>query len=695
MSILSEAIYLDDIDRSLWRSNYIGPGYRSVCYNVDFSTKNGQIILFGYDLNDNPKVFVMPWKSYVKYVVKYETNELDIYDRYIATKEFKNVWERKKWVENATGITIVECLRPEQEILHFLFDNDVLNSNFNKQPLKIHYFDIETEISDQFEKPIDARNRINMMTIYDSTTEKFYTWSLEHAEIDFKEDPLCNYPKDKFIFFEFHNDEAALLEHFLDWYENNYPDLNFGWNSRQYDWPYLTRRIENVLGKGAAQRLSPIGKYYIKTVNHDNVRADVAAEIEVNIDGLFIVDGLVLYRDKFQISKPDGGFSLDNIGEVEGCGHKIHYEGTLKDLYLKDFQKFYEYNLRDVDLVKRIEDKCKMVQLARTITSFGLSQYSTIYSSISYLIGSVIQFARIKMNRVMVSYVGEKKRFDGFEGAFVFPTQAGIQKKGIGAIDFASLYPSLIRALNASPETFVGKLLIQYKDATGTLLPINEKNELYFDVFDDELVKSENIAGFYLKYPNGKRKSIEIDKLRMWIKLHGIYTANNTLFRKHEEKTGIIPKWCEYFYNQRKATKKKMLGIFHELNDPNIHFTDDVIAVKKTEMANFDSRQIAIKNMINSIYGMMGTSHSPIANLDMAQSITRSGRFCNTNASMYILKYFQKNYDPNFKGYRIKVYNKDKDPELWDKSKWIDVAAVGGDTDSCVASTKIRIKYCG
>lgn len=692
-SLISNAIYLDDVDRSLWRANYIGPGYRSVCYTTDFSTKEGKIILFGFDQNENPKTFIMPWKSHVKYEVKYQTSELDIYDKFVATKEFKNVWERKKWVENAPGIKIVECLRPESEVLHFLFDEDVLTDSFNKQPLRIHYFDIETEISDQFERPADARNRINMMTIYDTLTEKFYTWSLEHAEINFTEEPLCHYPKDQFVFFEFHDDENALLEHFLDWYEDNYPDVNFGWNTRAYDWPYVVRRIENVLGKGAAQRLSPVNRYFIKQVNHDNERADVSAEIEANIDGLFIADGLVLYRDKFGISKPDGGFTLDNIGEVEGCGHKIHYEGTLKDLYLKDYQKFYEYNVRDVDLVKRIEEKCKMIPLARTITSFGLSQYPTIYSSISYLIGSVISFAKTEMNRVMVSYVGEKKHFDGFEGAFVFPTQAGVKKRGIGAIDFASLYPSLIRALNASPETFIGKVLIHYCDSTGTPLPVNEINELYFDIFDDEVAKAPNIIGFSLKYPDNRRQSISLDKLREWIKKHGIYTANNTIFRKHSEKVGVIAKWCEYFYGQRKATKKKMLAIFHELHDPNKHFTEEEIKIKETQRENYDSRQGAMKNMINSIYGQMGSAYSPIANLDIAQSITRTGRFCNTNASMFVLKHFQENYDPNFKGYRIKVYNKDKDPELWEKSKWINVAAVGGDTDSCIGSTKIRIKY--
>lgn len=679
-SLISNAIYLEDVPKETLRQNYIGNGYRSICYTTDPTTKQGRIILFGFDKADNPTTYIIPWKSHVKYVVKYPTQELDIYDRYIATKEFNNVWERKKWLENAAGLKIVECFRPESEALHFLFDRDNLDENFNKQQIRIHYFDIETEISDQFEKPVDARNRINMMTIYDTKHEKFFTWSLEHADIQFNEEPLKDYPKDKFVFFEFHNDENAMLEHFLDWYEDNYPDVNFGWNTKAYDWPYVVRRIENTLGKGAAQRLSPMNKYFVKQVNHDNGRADVAAEIEVSIDGLFIADGLALYRDKFGLGKPDGGFTLDNIGETEGCGHKIQYEGTLKDLYIKDYQKFYEYNVRDVDLCMRIEQKKKMIPLARTITSFGLSQYPTIYSSISYLVGSVTSFAKTEMNRVMVSYVGEKKHFDGFEGAFVFPAQVGVFRGGSATVDFASLYPSNIRSINASPETYRGKVLINYKAPNGDLLPVNERDELPFDIFDDKAISASNIAGFTLKLPDGRRQTVDVMKLRAWIEKHGIYTANNTIFLKHEEKWGVVAKWCEYFYMLRKATKKKMGTIDKILHDKTLNLTEEERNAKILEYENLNSRQGAIKNMLNSVYGQMGSAYSPLANLDIAQSITRQGRMCNIKSSEYAVTYFRENFDPTYKGFNISVLDPShpeyaKTPKIW-------TVAISGDTDS-------------
>lgn len=645
-NFLNSAVYLDDIPFDQWK-NYIGNGYRSCVYMQD-AEKNGRIILFGFDKEGNPKTFICPHKSHLCYNVKFKTPDVDIYGHYVATKWFKNKYERDIYVKNANGLNIVECYKPEQEFLHKLFDKDSFNESFNKQKIRIHYLDIETEMSESFEKPSDARNRINMLTIYDSKTEKFYTWSLEHAEIDFNEDPLKDYPKDKFVLFEFHNDEIAMLEHFISWLEDNYADVVYGWNIKAYDIPYVTRRIENVLGKNEARRLSPVGKYFIKEVNHDNERADVSAEIEVTIAGLFIADGLILYRDKFMISHPDGGYTLDNIGEIEGCGHKIHYNGTLKDLYIKDWQKFYEYNVRDVDLCKRIDDKCKMINQARTVTSCGVSDYNTIYGSISYLISSVTAFAKVQMNgKIFNSYVAEKKNFPPFEGAFVFPTIPGVYRGGIGTIDFASLYPSIIRSINISPETYVGKVLIHYYDDMGIETAPDLDHEPAFNIHDDTIAKSKKVASYSLMLPNGKRKKIDLEWLRNIVKDKCIYSANNTLFLKHEVKTGIIPLWCKFYYTNRKATKKKMLAIYHQLHNEEIKskMSEVEIFEAETKMENYNSLQLAYKSMINSIYGCMGNGFSSLANPHLAQSITRTGKFCNTSTQAYVRKLFERLYN--------------------------------------------------
>lgn len=639
-SVFSNAIYLDEVPRDQWK-NYFGNGYRSVAYLTDHERK-GQIVLFGFDPAGNRKTYIIPWKSWIKYRVKYETAEKDIYENYVETRWFNSSFDRKKRLDEiGNSLHIVECLSPEQEFLQEAFYKVALDPDFNKQELRVQFIDIETEISETFMRPNEAGNRINMITIYDSETKKYYTWSLEHAEIDFKEEPLCNYPKDKFVFYEFHNSEERLLEHFVDWIEANYPDVSMGWNTKGFDWPYIVRRIENVLGKGAAARLSPVGKYRIKEINHDNERADVGAEIEVDIAGLFIADGLVLYRDKFHLAGGplDGGHGLSNVGEHEGLGKKIQYQGTLKDLYLKDYQKFYEYNVRDVDLVVKIEEKCKMIALSRMVAGAGLCNYDTIYSSISYLIGSVTQFARLHMDRVFQSYLNVKKEREAYEGAYVFEPIPGVYDGGIACVDFNSLYPSSIRAMNLSPETYVGKVSkIMDIDKLGGNWRVAFNSEEPIDLGDPSLKE----LWFYPVGDIKKRKKITKDALLKLLETKCIFTRNNTLFLKHSVKQGVVSGWCKHFYALRKSTKKKMQALDLAIYKKEI--PEDKIAETKVEIQNLDAKQMAYKLAINSIYGILGTNHSPLYIVELAQSITRLGKFCNISASKYIAKTFREKY---------------------------------------------------
>jgi DNA polymerase elongation subunit (family B) len=495
-----------------------------------------------------------------------------------------------------------------------------------------------------------------MITLYDTETEKFYTWSLSDAKIDFKEEPLRDMDKSNFVFYSFNNNEIKMMEHFIHFWETNYPGTVVGYNSQAYDLPYIIRRIENILTKGDAARLSPIGKYFIREVNHDNERANVQAEIEVDISGIFSADEMVLYRDKFKV-KPalDGGYSLNNVGEVEGLGKKIHYSGTLKDLYEKDYQKFYEYNVRDVDLLKRIEEKCKLIPLARRVAGSGLTNYNAIYSSISYLVGSLIAFGKTEMegSPICQSYLNEKKESEGYEGAYVFPPVVGLYKGGIACVDFNSLYPSTIRALNLSPETYVGKII-----------PIGSPNP------DDPLdLDNTEITTFYLKPPTGQTRQLSKDELLELCKTKCIFTRNNTLFLKHSVKQGLVSAWSKHFYGLRKSTKKEMQAL--EMKLYNKEITDPVeIKRAKIQVENLNNMQMAVKIMLNSIYGILGCGHSPIANNEIAQTITRTGKFANMSAATYIKEWFKE---------KFKVSDDYVTP-------------VSGDTDSVIGSTKIFVK---
>ena len=134
-SVFSKAIYLDEVPHDQWK-NYFGNGYRSVAYLTDHERK-GQIVLFGFDTAGNRKTFIIPWKSWIKYRVKYETVEKDIYENYVETKWFNSSFDRKKRLDDiGSSLHIVECLRPEQEFLQEAFYKVALEPDFNKQDLR-------------------------------------------------------------------------------------------------------------------------------------------------------------------------------------------------------------------------------------------------------------------------------------------------------------------------------------------------------------------------------------------------------------------------------------------------------------------------------------------------------------------------------------------------------------------------------
>jgi DNA polymerase elongation subunit (family B) len=733
-----EFIDLTNIDEKEIR-NIFGPGYRYCCYKTTgrrfgghgTQPSNGQgVILFlGYDKQGNPQNYKIPHKSHVKYVVKYKTQEKDIFGRYVETKYFNNTTDRKNFIDNFPDkANIIECLPPQNEFLHKYFDEYALDESFNTFPLRIQYYDIETEISDDgFEEASTARQRINMITIYDNKTEKFYTWSLEHIEPDFSDEYdengnlinsccLKDAPLDKFVIYEFSDDEARMLRHFHDWFIRNRPDVFMGFNSQAFDLGYIMNRMERVLGnpdrvvdKEGHSRdrwckwvkdLSPVGKVRERHNNTDNERANKQAEYLYEIDGIFNADLLILYRDKYKIKQPlDGGNGLDNIGEVE-CGiNKIHYKGTkapngetihsLKDLYLKDWNRFYKYNVMDVEVLRRVEEKVKTIPLSRTITSSGLSNYDAIYSSIGYLIGSLIMFAKTQMGIVFTSYKGVEKESIPFEGAFVFPPIPGLYRGGIMTVDFSSLYPSSIRAGNFSPETYVGKISrFPIEDPTMEFFtkepPIDlngidiigkdrrTNNEVDYDErfkHKYENIDDTKIEKFYLLPANGgKQKVITRKQLDELLETKCIFTRNNTLFLKHSVKQGVVSSWSTHFYNLRKKTRKTMEklddDIFKGLIEKN------KIKEAKEKIQNLNDKQQAIKIMINSIYGILSTSFSPVYNPYISQSITRLGKFLNISSSEFIKMWLKDNYGI--------------------KDDYI--VTVSGDTDSAVSPTTLRIR---
>jgi len=597
----------------------VGHGYRNACWippsNFGGKTGVGKIKLFGYDKEGNEAEFVFPFYPSVKYEVKQHTSEKDLYGKNIATKWFDDTQARRAWCEAMEGkAKIISCYPPEQEFLLGLFRKYVFDDTFNHQKIRTHYIDIEVAIENEFPEPEVAKYPINLITVCDSRDRKFYSWALGDVK-----NTITDFEVELRAF----DSESELLTDYLKWHTENYPSIFAGWNTKFFDITYIVKRMENVLGKENSRRFSPIGKYSMREDKKQYGKKFISVKGISNLDMLF------LYRDKFNIKASlDGGYNLDNVANEEIDDAKIHYDGSMLDFYKQDFQRFWEYNVQDVNLVVKLDEKLKLTSIARKITSFGCSQLESIYTTISYIIASLDIYSRNNRNKVFLSYASSDSRgkdVEQYEGAFVFPTYAGLYTQGVMCADVNSLYPNTARSLNLSPETMLGTVEKVVHVSEGT-------NDEYYT--------------YAINFVNGQFKELSQEEFDNLLATTCILSRNNVLFVKHEIKRGIFSDWCGNFFAMRKGYKKRKAEAEEKLDKLKRENCQDAELIRKLEMEVElnETTQYALKIMINSAYGTLGTTFSPIYDTRLAEAITLGGQFCNRSTSMFLNKYFHEHY---------------------------------------------------
>lgn len=651
-------------------------GYKWVYYDpIGMDKKleeNGRILLSAYE-KDTHVPIVVEVKDFVSSVWHRTTDKKEMscatkFDAYgfpVVQKTFFNGASRRQWLyqwkkkDDYCDNQIVQCLDPCDEFMQQIYWQEAQEETFNKGLQRVFFLDIETEVSETSLMPWKAIDKIIMVTIYDSKTDKYYTWSIKPANVEFHDqvdekgnvvwhNTLGDYQKDKFVLYDnFNGDEREMLKHFLYFWTQNYPDVVCGWNSRWYDMPYIVRRLENVLGKAKTRFISPLEDYRIVHEKSDqkdeNGKWIEKDDIEwVDIKGLFQADEMVLYAEKFGVKQAlDGGYGLSNVGMAEGLGAKVAYETTLKDLYLTDWQKFYEYNVRDVDLLLEIEKKCKLIPLARTVAGFGLVNYDYIYQSAPYLVPTIDIFARKHREDVIFNtYPNNFRKKEKFEGAWVIPPTPGRYAYGTSTDDFNSLYPNIMRMLNLSIETYIGRIDDGYTGEGGLDNPWMQRGGI--DGYPDDYKFTLILDRCDMDVP--VTKEIDAKTLRHLLDTRLIICPTNmTLFLKHEVKQGVIAEWAGVFFNRRKATKKEMFKC-----DLAADSCGDPVEKEKllTRVENLGNLQQALKICLNSIYGSLATTGCPFLHpFGLAQSVTRGGRFCNSNGVRFYKQWLEENYN--------------------------------------------------
>ena len=609
--------------------------YRNVIYRCGEDATipwNGEILLSTWNEEGKPVDLVIPHESHLYILAKDEedtnTKYTTITKKPLKKLTFPSVIIRKKWIDEHPTEKIYDCQEPIIEFLHKTFWKINQNKDFAEYPLKVYSWDIETAVSEGFPDCNAPRDPITVLSLSDINSYETWTWVFLGG--DWKKDLTAkNFPnREKQTFFVFES-ESEMYYHFLSWFGKNRPDIITGWNIDHFDIPYTINRMSELCSVAdIAQAFSPIGlmrkkfiKAAVKSMGYDSYR----------FEGLTVLDYMQLYRDKFCKDSMVIDFKLETVCQEELGVGKLHYDGTFKQFYLRDFKTFVEYNITDVIRLNDLENKKKLIQMTRAMCNESLVSYDKILAAQPIVIGALNLIAR-RQGQLMMSddRVDLEYKWRSFEGAYVYAKNDS-KCTCLTSFDLNSLYPNIIRTINISPETKVGKIE-GYNTDTWTVT-INGKT------------KTMPKSAFINKFGN---------KLNV--------SPNGMLFLKAELKEGICATYEKYYYFGRKETKKQMieqeklaaelLQKIKDTEDPNFNDEDSQLPcdtpLKKEwkkihAYADYLNNLQTVKKLnLNSLYGLFSSKYSPICDVDCGEAITSSGRVIIQESMKFVNKYLNE-----------------------------------------------------
>lgn len=593
--------------------------------NAVYSNATKSVKLFTWDAHGNRITQELDYKPYL-YLESKSGDEKSIYGTSLRKREFNTLWDRNKFVKESGIKRIFENLPPYQQFLIDNYYHCCEDEHFAEHPLKIMYFDIECpsspSINDgKFPEPELAEQVINLITCYDSLTKQYTQFGLKSHR-----------PPRKDVIYHHCKSEDDLLKKFIGHFTSDYPDALVGYNSNSFDIPYLINRITFQLGKEWADELSPTGRIYEK-INQEGKFGQPTKEYV--IEGISCLDYYVMYK-KFAMA-PLESYKLDYVADVELGDRKVSYSGSLWDLAKNDWDTFTAYNLIDVELMVKLDDKLRYVELLRFISYLGLCNMENAIKTLPVVNGAVAIRARLRGERIPTFIRPQTE--DRIPGAYVADPKIGFSEK-IVSFDANSLYPSVMISLNMSPETKIGKVekiddLYHIKHVSGRTFELTKDNYIKY-IREEKLAKSEF----------------------------------DILFS--QKKKGIMPEFLDFLYSKRKEMKSKMFEAKQELLRTKKTLTPQEQLDKEFKIQKYNTFQHAYKITLNSTYGYCANKYAPLGDNDIGASVTLTGQSAIKQSIIIYENYLKKRLshlsDINIEDYYI--YS-DTDSDYL-SFKWVD-----------------------
>ena len=441
--------------------------------------------------------------------------------------------------------------------------------NYDMSKIKVAYIDIETSSENGFP---DVR----------SATEEVLAVSIKMGK-DFRVYGCGSYDPQPGVKYISCVDEKNLLLEFVNDWMMNYPDVITGWNSRFFDIPYMVNRIRNVLGEKIANKLSPWGWFRESEVTLVGNRKQQVFDLV----GISSIDYMDAYK-KFTYVNQER-YSLNHIAYVELGEKKLDYSeyASLHELYKTNYQKFVDYNVHDVILVERLEEKMKLMEMIISLAYMAKCNFNDVFSPVK--MWDCIIHNHLRNQNVVIPPKVHETKSEAYEGAFVKDPQIG-RHKWVCSFDLNSLYPHLIMQYNISPETIVGM-----HEESGLVEPLLNRE------VDTDFLREKNLT----------------------------MTPNGSLYTR--KKQGFLPALMEKMYTDRVKYKKMMIEEQKKGKsaDPN-------------KLAQYHNMQINLKIALNSAYGALGNQWFRFYDVRNAEAVSVAGQLSIRWAERAVNEYLNK-----------------------------------------------------
>jgi DNA polymerase elongation subunit (family B) len=497
----------------------------------------------------------------------------------VERMEFDSIWDARKFVKEYSDVSDFNLFGNTNFLYVWLNDTFPGEVLFDPSLINVIYLDIEVASDQGLPDFKNANKEITAITV--SRRGKKITFGCR----DFIS------PSDDIMYVRC-VDEHDLLTKFLQlWTNKKYnPDVITGWNVEGFDIPYLYERIRYLFDQDIADKLSPWGIVETREVFRKGGRVDTVYDLK----GIATLDYLHLYK-KFTYTAQES-YALNFISHVELGEKKVDYSEyeSLLELYHKNPQKFFEYNIHDVTLVERLESKMRLIELVFTMAYGGKVLFSDTLTTVR--LWDTIIHNYLFEKQIAVPNTQPRNKVNIMGGYVKEPTPG--MYKWVVSFDLTSLYPHLVMQYNIGPDTFMGKL------NAATTMSVDAFYEGKLAAYKDELVSRDVCC-----------------------------TANRCLYRR--DKAGVLAELMYKVFQDRDAYKQKMITAEKKYEATKDESLKDVIA-------KYNNLQMAKKIQINALYGVLANEFFRFYDADNAEAVTASGQFVIRSIARDINVYMNK-----------------------------------------------------